>query len=106
MIKRVHQGWQIVFLMAALLCGFTACLKWPATQPDKMLFERAISAVEDNRFDVAHITLQTLINTYPDSEYASKAAALLEDPRIAKYGESWNSFPDCHARFVTASPSD
>jgi len=54
-----------------------------------------MSAVEDNRFDVAHITFQTLINTYPDSEYASKATVALDDPRIAKCGESSSLSPDC-----------
>jgi outer membrane protein assembly factor BamD len=36
-------------------------------QPDKVLFDRAMDAMKHNRYDVARITLQTLINTYPDS---------------------------------------
>ena len=36
-------------------------------QPDKVLYDRAMAALKKNRFDVARITLQTLINTYPDS---------------------------------------
>jgi hypothetical protein len=92
MMMRIHRGWPIVFLMAVLLCGLTACLKW---------FD-----VECNRFDVANLTLQTLVNTYPDSEYASKAAVELEDPRIAKCGERWNSPPDCHESFVTTPPTE
>ena len=75
--------------MAAWSCGVTACVKWPAPevsskQPDQVLFERAMSAVEQKRFDVANLTLQTLVNTYPTSEYASKAKLTLEDPRIAE----------------------
>jgi len=42
-------------------------------QPDKVLFDRAMDALKHNRFDVARITLQTLINTYPDSEYIARA---------------------------------
>src|SRR5246500_2208825 len=42
-------------------------------QPDKVLFDRAMEALKHNRFDVARITLQTLINTYPDSEYIARA---------------------------------
>src|ERR1700716_386418 len=42
-------------------------------QPDKVLFDRAMDAMKHNRFDVARITLQTLINTYPDSEFIARA---------------------------------
>jgi outer membrane protein assembly factor BamD (BamD/ComL family) len=68
--------------MAASLCVLmTAYIK--STQRDKLGFERAMSAVEQHRFSVANLTLQTLFNPYPDSEYASKANQVLEDPRIA-----------------------
>ena len=42
-------------------------------QPDKVLFDRAMDAMKHNRFDVARMTLQTLINTYPDSEFIARA---------------------------------
>src|SRR3982074_447705 len=42
-------------------------------QPDKVLFDRAMDAMKHNRFDVSRMTLQTLINTYPDSEYIARA---------------------------------
>jgi outer membrane protein assembly factor BamD (BamD/ComL family) len=104
---RVHRDRPTVFLLAVLLCGLTACLKWPAEQnsahPDQVLFEQALFAVEQNRFAVANLTLQTLINTYPDSESASRAAVVLRDPRIAKCGESWNSAPDCQPAPVAVS---
>ena len=35
-------------------------------QPDKVLFDRSMDAMKHNRFDVARMTLQTLINTYPE----------------------------------------
>src|SRR5271156_3923138 len=50
-------------------------------QPDKVLFDKAIDAMKHNRFDVARITLQTLINTYPDSEFVARA-------KLAE-GDSW-----------------
>ena len=64
----MHNTRRIVALMAALLCGLTACVKRTRPQvssnhPDKVLFERAMLAVQHSRFDVAHITLQTLVNT-------------------------------------------
>jgi len=42
-------------------------------QPDKVLFDKAMDAMHHNRFDVARLTLQTLINAYPDSEYVARA---------------------------------
>src|SRR5437868_8041801 len=48
-------------------------------QPDKVLFDRAMEALRKNRFDVARISLQTLINTYPDSEYVARAKLAVAD---------------------------
>jgi len=90
--------------ISALLCALTACIQWPGgevTSKDhpKLLYEKAVSAVEQGRFDVSNLTLQTLVNTYPDSEYASKARELLEisnlavnpgtPPDNATVGERW-----------------
>jgi hypothetical protein len=71
----------IVFLL--LLPGLVSCLKDPSaessSEPDKALFDRATYTLEDNRSDVARITFQTLVNTYPDSKYAAMAKQMLED---------------------------
>src|SRR5246127_4057942 len=48
-------------------------------QPDKVLFDRAMDALKHNRFDVARMTLQTLINTYPDSEFIARAKLAVAD---------------------------
>jgi len=50
-----------------------------SSQPDKVLFDRAIADVERSRFEVARLTLQTLINTYPDSEYIAKSKLAIAD---------------------------
>ena len=42
-------------------------------QPDKVLFDRGEDALGHNKYDVARLTFQTLINTYPDSEYVARA---------------------------------
>ena len=55
-------------------------------QPDKVLFDRAMDAMKHNRFDVARITLQTLINTYPDSEYIARAKLAVADSWYAEGG--------------------
>src|SRR5437899_8205337 len=57
-------------------------------QPDKVLFDRAIDAMKHNRFDVARITLQTLINTYPDSEYIARAKLAVADSWYAEGGST------------------
>ena len=45
----------------------------PLDEPDRVLFERANNDLERNKLSVARLTLQTLINTYPDSEYLPQA---------------------------------
>src|SRR6202163_3485388 len=55
-------------------------------QPDKALFDRAMDAMKHNRFDVARITLQTMINTYPDSEYIARAKLAVADSWYAEGG--------------------
>src|SRR6267143_238632 len=55
-------------------------------QPDKVLFDKAMDAMKHNRFDVARITLQTLINTYPDSEFIARAKLAVGDSWYAEGG--------------------
>src|SRR5438045_9141887 len=43
-------------------------------------------AMRHNRFDVARLTLQTLINTYPDSEYIARAKLAVGDSWYAEGG--------------------
>ena len=57
-------------------------------QPDKVLFDRAMDAMKHNRFDVARMTLQTLINTYPDSEYVARAKLAVGDSWYAEGGSA------------------
>lgn len=51
----------------------------PGDQPDKILYEKATREIQRSRFEVGRLTLQTLINTYPDSEYISKAKLAIAD---------------------------
>ncbi|MGA8042295.1 MAG: outer membrane protein assembly factor BamD [Terracidiphilus sp.] len=48
-------------------------------QPDKILFDKAMLAMKKGRYDVARLTLQTLLNTYPDSEYRMRAKLAVGD---------------------------
>jgi outer membrane protein assembly factor BamD len=53
--------------------------KLNSKQPDKELFDKAMTAIKKNRFDVARLDLQTLLNTYPDSEYRMRAKLAVGD---------------------------
>jgi len=48
-------------------------------QPDKVLFDKAVHDVEHSRYEIARLTLQTLINTYDTSEYLAKAKLAIAD---------------------------
>src|SRR5579864_8546366 len=55
-------------------------------QPDKVLFDKAMDAMRHNRFDVARMQLQTLITTYPDSEFVARAKLAVGDSWYAEGG--------------------
>jgi outer membrane protein assembly factor BamD len=44
-----------------------------SAEPDKILFTKATEDIKHGRYTVGRLGLQTLINTYPDSEYLAKA---------------------------------
>jgi outer membrane protein assembly factor BamD len=86
-----------VVLLGALLAFTAACTNKKVNnplanvgskQPDKVLFDRAMDAMKHNRFDVARMTLQTLINTYPDSEFVARAKLAVGDSWYAEGGSA------------------
>jgi outer membrane protein assembly factor BamD len=83
----------ICFMLCELGCSPVGAVA--ERHPDEALFERAMEAIETKDFTAAHLTLETLINTYPDSQYADKARLALRDPRIASCGHSWTVSADC-----------
>jgi outer membrane protein assembly factor BamD len=50
-----------------------------AKLPDKSLYDKAEDAVKHGRYDVARLDLQTLLNTYPDSQYMMRAKLAIAD---------------------------
>src|ERR1700761_8504177 len=48
-------------------------------QPDKDLFDKAMTAMKKGKYDVARLDLQTLLNTYPESEYQMRAKLAVGD---------------------------
>ena len=57
-------------------------------QPDKELFDRAMLELKKSRYDVARLDLQTLLNTYPDSEYRMRAKLAVGDAWFQEGGEA------------------
>ena len=50
-----------------------------AKLPDKQLFDKAVAATAKGHFDVARLDLQTMLNTYPDSQYQMRAKLAIAD---------------------------
>src|SRR6202171_1780722 len=82
-----------VILMTGLVtsCGFKRKkydnpITKDTKQPDKVLFDRAISDIEHGRYEVARITLNTLINTYDQSEFLAKATLAVADSGLREGG--------------------
>src|SRR5258707_1013135 len=50
-----------------------------SAEPDKILYDKAMDDVKHGRHEVGRLNLQTLINTYPDSDYLAKAKLAIAD---------------------------
>jgi outer membrane protein assembly factor BamD len=57
-------------------------------QPDKILYDRAIDDIKHGKQEVGRLNMQTLINTYPDSEYLAKAKLAIADSYYKESGTS------------------
>lgn len=72
----------VLIAMAVTGCGrkrYDNPITKDTLQPDKVLFDKAIADMERGRYEVARITLNTLINTYDSSEYMAKAKLAIAD---------------------------
>jgi outer membrane protein assembly factor BamD len=73
-----------VVLAATLLGGCfgkkkNAPVAGTSTEPDKVLYGKSTEDIKHGRYTVGRLGLQTLINTYPDSEYLAKAKLAIGD---------------------------
>src|SRR5437899_4484111 len=83
--NRIHPI--IVLTVAAGLIAVCGCRRHKyenpiakdTQQPDKVLFDKAINDIERGRYEVARLTLNTLMNTYDTSEYLAKAKLAIAD---------------------------
>jgi outer membrane protein assembly factor BamD len=86
-----------IVVLAASMTLTTACTNKKVTnplakvdskQPDKVLFDRGMDAMKHNHFDIARLDMQTLINTYPESEFVARAKLALADSWYAEGGSA------------------
>jgi outer membrane protein assembly factor BamD len=59
-----------------------------SAEPDKVLYDRAQADLKAGRYTEGRLALQTLINTYPDSEYLAKAKLAVADSYYKEGGTS------------------
>src|ERR1700761_4442170 len=76
--------WVAVLAILLASCGFKRKkyenpISKQTQQPDKILFDKAINDIEHGRYEVARLTLNTMINTYDTSEYLAKAKLAVAD---------------------------
>ena len=75
-------------------------------QPDKELYDKAMVAMKKGRYDVARLDLQTLLNTYPESEYRMRAKLSVGDTWFKEGGSA--AFTQAEAEyedFITFFPN-
>jgi outer membrane protein assembly factor BamD len=75
-------------------------------QPDKVLFDRAMESMKKGHYSEARTLLETLINTYPDSEYIARAKLSLGDAWYAEGGKAaWQQAEVEYKDFQTFFPN-
>ncbi len=57
-------------------------------QPDLELYDKAMVAMKKGKYDVARLDLQTMLNTYPDSEYRMRAKLAVGDSWFKEGGSA------------------
>jgi len=75
-------------------------------QPDKSLFDRAMDSMKKAHYQEARTLLETLINTYPDSEYIARAKLALGDAWYDEGGKAaWQQAESEYKDFQTFFPN-
>jgi outer membrane protein assembly factor BamD len=75
-------------------------------QPDKGLFDRAMDSMKKGHYQESRALLETLINTYPDSEYIARAKLAVGDAWYAEGGTAaWQQAEVEYRDFQTFFPN-
>src|SRR5438045_96587 len=80
-------------------------------EPDRVLYEQAIKDLRKSRFNVARLTLNTLINTYPDSEFLPEAKyamaeSFYREGTTSNLNQAETEFKDFITFFPTSDRAD
>jgi outer membrane protein assembly factor BamD len=101
--------WLVIFLLVALTgCG----KKVPVSdsdivENDRELYEEAMKFLQKSRFTAARLALQTLMNTYQDSEFAPRAKYAVAESFYMESGSSNLTNAESEYRnFITFFPTD
>jgi outer membrane protein assembly factor BamD len=92
----VKRAWAVTCVGACAFALLSSCIhkkyETPIAkntqQPDKILFDAAMKDIEHGRYEVARISLQTLMNTYESSEYLAKAKLAIADSWFREGGSN------------------
>lgn len=87
-IAQAHQSKIRVHVVKEDKKKTTAQPTGPSVAPDKVLYQRAVADIKKGRYTEGRLSLQTLINTYPDSEYLAKAKLATADSYYKEGGTS------------------
>ena len=75
-------------------------------QPDKELYDKAILAMKKDHFDVSRLDLQTMLNTYPESEYRMRAKLAVGDSWFKEGGTAAYTQAEAEYKdFITFFPN-
>jgi len=91
-------------------CGKSVKVDAPSMtidEPDRVLYEKALKLMEKHNYEVAQVTLQTLISTYQESDYFPKPSLLLGNPITGREAAKIWTRPRRHSRtssFISATP--
>jgi outer membrane protein assembly factor BamD len=90
LLRYTRKFW-LVILATTLVGGClgkkkAAPIAGTSAEPDKVLYGKATEDIKHGRYTVGRLGLQTLINTYPDSEYLAKAKLAIGDSYFKEGG--------------------
>jgi outer membrane protein assembly factor BamD len=84
----------------------TANLPMPSAQPDKILLQKAENEIQHGRYDTGRLLLQSMLNTYPDSEYLSQAKLTIANSYFKQGGISGLTEAEAEYKdFITFFPT-
>lgn len=77
-----------------------------SNQPDKTLFDISMADLDKGKYAIARLNLETLLNTYPDSEYLARAKMAIADSWFREGGAEGMAEAEAQYKdFITFFPA-